>query len=113
MKHPENGCVNYGGVWTYYLEGKEVTEAEYEAVFPPPEPGPVSSKKGRAWPMLSDALACHPDQVDAMNERNARSGISVTYDRTDGRAIIPDRAERRKLLKREGLHDRNGGYGDG
>lgn len=121
-KPPENGIVltdrrdeNYDlvSVATFYLEGKEVTEAEYRRVFPEPTPGLPMSSMAWSRPQESDALAVHPSQVDEANERNRRRGCSVTYRRDDGRAIVPDRGERKKLLKIEGMHDRDGGYGDG
>ena len=69
---------------------------------------------GKPWarPQKSMALGCHPSQVEALNERNRKRGVSVTYDRF-GRAVIPDRNERRKLLEVEHMHDNEGGYGDG
>jgi hypothetical protein len=63
------------------------------------------------WPMVSDALAVHPKQVEQARERAKRHGISVEY-RDNGQCVIPDRAERRRLLRLEGFHDRSGGYGD-
>lgn len=63
------------------------------------------------WPMKSDALAVHPSQIKQANERNRRNGVNVTYAK-NGQAIIPDRKERKKLLKLEGFRDNNGGYGD-
>lgn len=64
------------------------------------------------WPMVSEALACHPSQAEAMNARNAKHGIGTRYD-GKGFAHIPDRKDRAKLLKAEGFHDNHGGYGDG
>lgn len=63
------------------------------------------------YPMESDALACHPSQVEAMEARNKKHGIRVNY-KPDGTAVIPDRGERRRLLRLEGMVDRAGGYGD-
>ena len=63
------------------------------------------------WPMVSEALAVHPKQVEQANDRARRHGIPVTYDRK-GFCHIPDRAARKKLLKLEGMHDNSGGYGD-
>lgn len=65
----------------------------------------------QCWPMVSEALAVHPKQVQEANERNRKHGVSVTYDRK-GMAVIPDRNERRKLLRLEGFHDNNAGYSD-
>lgn len=63
------------------------------------------------WPMLSDACAVHPKQIKQANERNRRHGVKVTYN-AKGQAVIPDRHERKKLLKLEGFRDRSGTYGD-
>jgi hypothetical protein len=49
--------------------------------------------------------------VEQARERAKRHGISVEY-RDNGQCVIPDRAERRRLLRLEGFHDRSGGYGD-
>lgn len=121
MKNPENGCVlrtvrdaeyNPVSVVAYFLEGREVTEEEYRKVYPL-DPGVPMISAGWSRPMLSDALAVHPSQVQEATARNAKRGCSVTYRTDDGRAIVPDRGERKKLLKIEGFHDRDGGYGDG
>ena len=63
------------------------------------------------WPMESWALAVHPKQVGEANARAKRHGINVVY-KKNGSVHIPDRAERKKLLRLEGFHDNNGGYGD-
>lgn len=69
------------------------------------------SCSSRCWPMTSKALAVHPSQVKQANARNRKHGVSVVYDQT-GTAHIPDRGERRRLLRLEGMHDHHGGYGD-
>jgi putative FmdB family regulatory protein len=69
--------------------------------------GPAPS----CWPLVSEALACHPTQVEEMNARNAKHGIGTRYDK-DGFAHIPDRADRKRLLRHEGFRDNHGGYGD-
>lgn len=72
---------------------------------------PASYGKG-TWPMKSQAMACHPEQIQEMMTRNAQHGITgVSYDAT-GDAIISSPREKAKLMKLEGLRDRNGGYGD-
>lgn len=64
------------------------------------------------WPMTSQALAVHPSQVAEANERNRRHGLGTRYDPATGNAIIPDRTDRKRLLRLEGFHDKSGGYGD-
>lgn len=94
----------------YLIDGRVVSKAQFDAEFPDHEiiPGtvPIGHQPG-AWPLESVALACHPKQVQAMNERNARNGVSTRY-KPDGTAVIPDRGDRKKLLRLEGLHDNNG-----
>jgi hypothetical protein len=109
MKPPENGVTILSDGTHYYLDGREVSEAEYRAVY---APAGVPAAGGWKKPLKSEALAVHPSQVAAANERNRRAGCSVTY-AADGTAVVPDRGERKKLLKIEGFHDRDGGYGDG
>lgn len=61
--------------------------------------------------MKSLALAVAPQQAEQANARAKRHGINVQYTRT-GACIIPDRKERKKLLRLEGMHDNQGGFGD-
>lgn len=95
----------------YFLDGKEVTEKEFRQGFPDKQ-GVPGGHPPSCWPMTSEALACHESQVAEMNARNEAAGVSTRY-KADGTAVIPDRSDRRKLLKLEGYHDRDGGYGDG
>ncbi len=65
------------------------------------------------WPMRSEALAVHPEQIPDALERNKRHGVTgVSYDAQTGEAILADRRARCDLMKLEGCHDNNGGYGD-
>jgi hypothetical protein len=98
----------------YKIDGREVSKKEFDAAFPDQSlaGGNFGGHLPGNWPMLSDGLAVHPDQVHEANERNRRAGINVTYEPQSGRAILPDRNERKKLLKYEGFRDNHGGYGD-
>lgn len=101
----------------YWIDGQQVTEAAYHAAFPSKleellEAKEVKIEGGGHWPLVSDALGVHPDQVDEANLRNKKAGVAVEYNRK-GQAVIPTRGERRKLLRLEQFHDKDGGYGDG
>ncbi len=110
-----------GGKRTFYLDDREVTEAEYNAATPQKldevlrDTSAVrnlpAGHQPSCWPMVSNALSVHPKQVDEANNRAKRHGINVLYKR-NGQVVIPDRNERRKLLSLERMHDRLGGYGD-
>lgn len=95
----------------YFLEGREVAAAEFDAAFPAKPLGEPATSSLTGWPLVSSALAVHPSQVEAANARNARHGIAARYDRK-GKAVIPDRGDRKRLMRLEGMHDNEAGYGD-
>lgn len=94
----------------YFIDGEEVTEPEFLEAFPDKslEGGvALGAGTGSGWPMLGEALAVHPKQVEQANERAKRHGINVTYCPKTGRVHIPDNGAYRKLLKLEGKHHNN------
>jgi hypothetical protein len=95
----------------YYLDGVQVSKEEFEQAFPPQPQGAPGGHGSACWPMLSDALAVHPGQIQEAMERNKRHGLHVEYTE-DGRPKLMDRGQRRDLMRAEGFHDNNGGYGD-
>lgn len=99
------------GTRRYYIGEREVTKEEFDLALPAKPIGVPMVASPKCWPMVSEALAVHPDQVEEANARNKLHGITATYD-ADGFCHIPDRAERRRLCRLEGYHDRDGGYGD-
>ncbi len=100
-----------GETATYLLGDKEVTKEEYQASFPDKELGEPMGASPAIWPMESVALAVHPKQVQAANERNKLHGIMATY-KEDGTCVIQDRNARKQLNKLERFFDKSGGYGD-
>ncbi len=100
------------GTVEHFIDGKSASQAEVDETFPPKKIGvPLRAQTSTCWPMKSDALAVHPKQIKAVRERNKKHGLHIEYAR-DGRPILQDRGQRRDLMKIEGVHDRNGGYGD-
>lgn len=96
----------------FFLGDKPVSREEFESVFRPKEIGPTRGQTASCWPLKSEALACHPEQIPELIERNKRHGVAgVSYDK-DGTAILADRGARRDLMALEGCHDKSGGYGD-
>ena len=63
------------------------------------------------YPMLSDALGCHPDQRSQFTELSKEAGCE-THFTSDGRAILESKGHRRSYAESRGLYDRNGGYSD-
>ena len=68
---------------------------------------------GNGWPMKSDAAGVHPADAPKAEAASAKSGVPTEYDRKTGQAIFRDRNHRRNFLRANGMHDKNGGYGDG
>lgn len=98
---------------TYFLDGQEVTEAEFWAAMPEPVQDDGDGTGLTGWkPIHSDALGYHPSQrIEAM-EHLKKIGVPTYVDRI-GRPVLESRSHRRKLLKALRHHDNNGGYGDG
>jgi len=65
------------------------------------------------WPMKSDAAGVHPSQCGEFYEKSAKMGVPTQFDSRTGQAIFTSRGHRAKYMKSVGIHDRNGGYGDG
>lgn len=99
----------------YYVDGKEVTEDVYEAHLPnkPASKAGECSLSGWSQPILSDALAVHPDQIQEARDKAIRLEVPTDFT-PDGRPILTSREHRRRYMQRvEGCHDKSGGYGDG
>lgn len=77
------------------------------------EMGSFGRSTSGAWPLKSDAAGVHPSQCREASEADARLGVPTDYDSGTGEAIFRDRGHRRDWLKKHGMHDRSGGYGDG
>lgn len=58
------------------------------------------------WPLVSLGMGVHPDQIAEATARNKAHGVNVQY-RRDGRAVIPDAGERKKLMKLDGVFDKD------
>lgn len=64
--------------------------------------------------LVSIGAGCHSSQAGEFNESARKAGISgVYYDPKTGKAHFSSRKARRLELARRGIHDRDGGYGDG
>lgn len=63
------------------------------------------------WPMKSDALSVHPDEIEAATKEAREMGVPTEFDKA-GRPIFTDPRHRKKYCEKSGYYDRNGGYGD-
>jgi hypothetical protein len=101
----------------YKRNGRIVSKKEFDAI--PPVSDELlrgvqvrqayqESRTGRSL-----AMGCHPTQAAAFNERARKMGVTgVSWD-SRGHCLITSRKARRDYMKAIGLHDNDGGYGDG
>jgi hypothetical protein len=96
-----------------YIEGKEVSREEFDAALPAkPLEGPPAGPSTSGWPLLSDAMAVHPLDIQEAMDDARRKGVPTNFDPEDGRAEFRDRGHRRDYLRAYGKHDRDACYGD-
>jgi hypothetical protein len=95
----------------YYLDGKEVSKDVFNAAMPSQPIGAPDGHRPGCWPILSDALAVHPVDIEEAREDSRIKGVPTDF-LPDGRAILESRQHRKQYLKAYGFHDRQGGYGD-
>ena len=107
-----------GSTILYFVGDKEVSKAEYDAAFPSKlasllegDGEMLAGGTKTCWPMRSEALACHPNQIPAIMERDRKHGVPTRRDKV-GRPILTSRGHRRALMRLEKMHDKHGGYGD-
>ncbi len=63
------------------------------------------------WPMKSEALGVHPDQIGEAREQSIKLGVPTEFTK-DGRPILTSPKHRKRYAEALGFHDRNGGYSD-
>jgi hypothetical protein len=63
------------------------------------------------WPMLSDAMGVHPDQIHEASKEAASLGVPTQFT-ADGRAVLTGPQHRKKLCEAYGFYDKNASFGD-
>lgn len=112
------GWIVYGGepFKRFFIDGAEVTPEAFHAAFPSRirdllRGGPPAGPATQGWPIVSDAAAVHPKQIEEAREIDRKKGVPTEYTKA-GQPVFTDRAHRKKYLKAHGLRDNEGGYGD-
>lgn len=73
--------------------------------------GVKNKKTGDGY--ISEAMACHPDQVKEFNEFYKRNGVQGAEHLPNGDLHITSRKNgRNQVMKLRGMVDKDGGYGD-
>lgn len=96
----------------YFIDGKRVSRKRFFAVGEAAVAGAPGGHRPSCWPQKMDALGCHPDDAAAHNESVRKAGITGVFYDSEGFAVCADRNARRRLLRHEGAHDKDGGYSD-
>lgn len=101
---------HHDGTRTCSIDGKEVTEAEWDAAFPP---RPLGDGSGLCScpPNISDGMAVHPRQVGEAAEDARKKGVPTEF-LPDGRPVFRSRAHQKAYIKAYGFYNKDGGYGD-
>lgn len=104
--------VGHGENTRYFLDGREVAKAEFDAAFPdkPLSAGGECSLSATP-PHVSEGLSVHPRQVAEATESAKRRGVPTEF-LPDGRPVMRSRAHQKAYLKAYNFHNRDGGYGD-
>lgn len=91
------------------LDGSQYTATAVHVQF---DPGYTAIQSPATYPMVSDALGCHPTQAREFESRARSLGITGISYNENGDCIIADRSSRRKWCEARGIRDRNAGYSD-
>lgn len=102
--------VGHGKKARFFLDGREVSREEFDAVFP--DQGLAGGDSLVGWkPLASEALAVHPRQIAEAEESARRKGVPTEFD-SQGRPVFTSRSHRRQYLRAYNFHDKDGGYSD-
>ena len=99
---------------TFFLEGKEVTQEEFDASITdkPMGVGPIMVEQDRSnKPRFSHSLACHPKQVKKFAEDSRKRGVPTDF-LPDGQPGFTSRAHQKAYCKAYNFVNHDGGYGD-
>ncbi len=93
----------------YFLGHKEVSEEEYRAVYPLPDPGDgaFGAPSSKGWPMVSDAMGVHPKQIDEARALDKKKGAPPTEYNKKGQPVFTSERHKRAFLKAHKVHDNN------
>ena len=103
----------------HYIDGKLVTEEEYEQAIeadrPKVSPSSVASYGfgyEASWnkPVVSDSMGIHPKQLAKSRAVDERLGVPVEYTSDDGYSYSPvfrSRSEQLRYLKAHGFHNKH------
>ncbi len=115
------GRIIYGQSRRFFVDDREVTQAEFDEAFPSRPIGQLLKvepnalmETSKAWPRMSDALGVGKGQKQKAEEVFAKKGVPTEFvpDGSGGySAVIRNNAHQRDVLKAMGMHNNDAGYG--
>ena len=91
-----------GDKTTYLIDGREVTKAQFDEAFPDQAIGTGEGLTSWHRPVVSDALAVHPRQVEEARELAKRKGVPVEF-QPDGRPVFTSSRQFRDYARKHGF----------
>lgn len=67
----------------------------------------MGAQQPGCWPMTSEAMAVHPEQIGEAHAASVAQGVPTQFDRA-GRPILTDPGHHRRYMKANGFFDRGG-----
>lgn len=64
-----------------------------------------------SWPLKSNSVAVHPDQISEFSDYSRKNGVPTDYD-GEGRPIFTSAKHRKKYCRLYGYYDKDAGYSD-
>lgn len=97
---------NHGADDRYFLDDREVSREEYQAASTPKEIGCPMGGQPYVKPILSEALAVHPSQIEKARERDIKAGVPTEYTK-EGQPIITSHQHQKALVKSLGYFNKD------
>lgn len=91
----------------YFIDGKEVTQAEYEKEFPDKPIGVFGKEATWQEPVESFGAACHPKRAAEFEAYMAKQGVPTDFTTNRGRPIFTSRAHQLAALKALKAHNKD------
>ncbi len=95
-----------GNRCNFQIDGKEVSEAEFDAAHQTHDVSESTSYVPAPWrwPRLSESAGCHPKQVKTMQDAYAKLGVQTEFT-SDGRAVFRSKEHEKAHLKASGRYN--------
>lgn len=110
-KKNEKRTLNSNGEWefsyTYFIDGKEVSEAEFCEAFPDKPVGHVGIEATWKTPVESFGMACVPKRIKDFEAFMEKKGVPTDFTTRRGKPVFTSRAHQLAALKALQAHNKD------